>query len=106
MNRQVTLAARPEGFPQESDFALVESEIPTPGSGEVLVRAQWLSLDPYMRGRMSAARSYAKPTEVGEPMTAQVVGEIVESGDSRFGAGDTVSASSVGKSTLSRAAAR
>ncbi|HUQ22217.1 MAG TPA: NADP-dependent oxidoreductase [Gaiellaceae bacterium] len=90
MNRQITLAARPEGFPQASDFALVESEIPTTGPGEVLVHSQWLSLDPYMRGRMSEARSYAKPTQVGEPMTGQVVGEVVESGDPRFGVGDTV----------------
>jgi NADPH-dependent curcumin reductase CurA len=54
------------------------------------VRSQWLSLDPYMRGRMSEARSYAKPTEVGEPMTAQAVGEVVESNDPRFAPGDTV----------------
>jgi NADPH:quinone reductase len=90
VNRQITLAARPEGFPKESDFALVESETPKPGPGEVLVRAQWLSLDPYMRGRMSTARSYAKPTEVGEPMTGQAVGEVIESQDPRFAAGDTV----------------
>jgi NADPH-dependent curcumin reductase CurA len=56
----------------------------------VLVHSQWLSLDPYMRGRMSEARSYAKPTEVGEPMTGQTVGEVVESDDPRFAAGDTV----------------
>ena len=90
MNRQITLAARPVGFPQDSDFALVECEIPEPGPGEVLVRSQWLSLDPYMRGRMSEARSYAKPTEVGEVMTGQVVGEVVESQDRRFAPGDTV----------------
>jgi NADPH:quinone reductase len=90
VNRQVTLAARPEGFPTESDFALVESEVPVPGAGEVLVRSHWLSLDPYMRGRMSTARSYAKPTEVGEPMTGQVVGEVVESQDGRFGPGELV----------------
>ena len=62
MNRQITLAARPEGQPKESDFALVEGEVPAVGSGEVLVRSQWLSLDPYMRGRMSTARSYAAST--------------------------------------------
>jgi NADPH:quinone reductase len=90
VNRQVTLAARPVGFPKQSDFAIVESEIPRPGSGEVLVRSHWLSLDPYMRARMSEARSYAKPTQVGEPMTGQVVGEVVESGDRRFSAGDVV----------------
>ena len=89
-NRQITLAARPVGFPQESDFALVESDIRQPGPGEVLVHAQWLSLDPYMRGRMSEARSYAKPTELGEPMTGQAVGEVVVSNDPRFAAGDTV----------------
>ena len=54
------------------------------------MRSQWLSLDPYMRGRMSEARSYAKPTEVGEPMTGQAVGEVVESNDPRFSPGDTV----------------
>ena len=54
------------------------------------MRSQWLSLDPYMRGRMSEARSYAKPTQVGEPMTGQAVGEVVESSDPRFAAGDTV----------------
>ena len=90
VNRQITLAARPEGFPKDSDFALVESDVPSPGPGEVLVHTQWLSVDPYMRGRMSTARSYAKPTEVGEPMTGQAVGQVVESGDPRFAAGDTV----------------
>jgi len=90
VNRQVTLAARPKGFPQDSDFALVEAEIPRPGPGEVLVRVQWLSVDPYMRGRMSEVRSYAKPTELGEPMTGQAVGEVVESDDPRFAVGDTV----------------
>ena len=90
MNRQITLAARPEGFPKESDFALVESDVPAPGPGEVLVRSQWLSVDPYMRGRMSSTRSYAKPTEVGEPMTGQAVGEVVESQDPRFVPGDLV----------------
>jgi NADPH:quinone reductase len=90
VNRQIRLAARPEGFPKDSDFELVETEIPQPGPGEVLVCSHWLSLDPYMRGRMSTARSYAKPTELGEPMTGQAVGEVVESGDSRFAAGDTV----------------
>jgi NADPH-dependent curcumin reductase CurA len=90
VNRQITLAARPEGEPKESDFALVESEVPQPGVGEVLVRANWLSLDPYMRARMSTARSYARPTELGEPMTGQVVGEVVESQDGRYAPGDLV----------------
>ena len=89
-NRQITLAARPVGFPQESDFALVEAPLPEPGRGEVLVRLQWLSLDPYMRGRMSEARSYAKPTGIGEVMPGQAVGEVVESDDVRYAPGDLV----------------
>ncbi len=90
MNRQVTLAARPRGFPQPGDFALVETPIPEPTAGEVLVRARWLSLDPYMRGRMSETRSYAKPTGIGEVMTGQVVGEVAASEDGRFAPGDEV----------------
>ena len=89
-NRRVTLAARPDGFPQESDFALDEVDVPKPGSGEVLVRVQHASLDPYQRGRMSEARSYAKPLDIGDVITSQSVGEVVESNDSRFAAGDLV----------------
>jgi hypothetical protein len=88
MNRRVTMAARPVGFPQESDFALEESEVPSPGPGEVLVRTGWVSVDPYQRGRMSTARSYAKNLELGDVMTAQAVGEVVESNDSRYEPGD------------------
>ena len=90
MNRQVTLAARPVGFPSESDFAVVETETPTPGPGEVLVRNQYLSVDPYQRGRMNDARSYAKPVQIGEVMTAQTAGDVVESNDPRFAPGDEV----------------
>jgi NADPH-dependent curcumin reductase CurA len=89
-NRQWTLAARPVGEPSESDFALVEGPVREPGDGEVLVRTLWLSLDPYMRGRMSEARSYARPVELGEVMTAQAVGEVVESRSERFAPGDVV----------------
>jgi len=90
MNRQITLAARPVGYPKESDFALVEAPVPEPGPGQVLVRSHWLSLDPYMRGRMSEARSYAKPTQLGEVMTGQAVGEVVQSNDGRFAAGEHI----------------
>src|SRR5215212_5409028 len=89
-NRRVTLAARPEGFPQESDFALDEVDVPGPGSGEVLVRVRYVSVDPYQRGRMSEARSYARPVEIGDVMTSQSVGEVVESNDGRFSPGDVV----------------
>jgi NADPH-dependent curcumin reductase CurA len=90
VNRRWTLAARPVGEPTESDFALVEAPVPEPAEGEVLVRTRWLSLDPYMRGRMSEARSYARPVQLGEVMTGEVVGEVVESHSSRFTPGELV----------------
>jgi NADPH-dependent curcumin reductase CurA len=90
VNRRVTLASRPVGFPQESDFEVVEADVAPPGPGETLVRNLWVSVDPYQRGRMSTARSYAKHLEIGDVMTAQAVGEVVESNDSRYEPGDLV----------------
>jgi NADPH:quinone reductase len=90
VNRRVTLAARPSGFPQESDFALDEAEMPEPVAGEVLIRTLWVSVDPYQRGRMSTTRSYARSLELGDVITAQAVGEVVESRDGRFSEGDLV----------------
>lgn len=89
-NRKIVLASRPEGAPQPSNFRLEQSPAPQPKDGEVLLRTLWLSLDPYMRGRMSAARSYAKPVEVGEPIVGGTVNEIVESRHAQFKAGDIV----------------
>ena len=89
-NRQVTLAARPVGEPDESHFELVETELPVPGEGEALVRTLWLSLDPYQRGRMNEGRSYARPVDLGEVMTAQGVGQVVESRSPRVAPGDVV----------------
>ena len=88
MNRRVTLAARPSGFPEESDFAVEEAEVPEPSPGEVLIRTLWVSVDPYQRGRMSTTRSYARSLELGDVITAQAVGEVVESRDGRFSEGD------------------
>jgi NADPH-dependent curcumin reductase CurA len=90
VNRRVTLKSRPVGLPQESDFAVDDGEVPSPGPGEVLVRSLWVSVDPYQRGRMSTARSYAKGLELGDVITAQAVGEVVESNDSRYEPGDLV----------------
>jgi NADPH-dependent curcumin reductase CurA len=90
MNRRVTLASRPVGFPQESDFTLDEAEVPSPGPGEVLVRTLWVSVDPYQRNRMSTVRSYAKGLELGDVITAQAVGKVVESNDPRYEPGDLV----------------
>jgi NADPH:quinone reductase len=89
-NRRVTLAARPEGFPRDSDFQLEEHEVGEPGPGEVLVRVLWVSVDPYQRGRMSQTRSYAKSLEVGDVITSQSLGEVIESQDGRYSAGDLV----------------
>jgi NADPH-dependent curcumin reductase CurA len=90
VNRRVTLAARPVGAPQESDFALDEAPVPEPRPREVLVHNLYVSVDPYQRGRMSEARSYVKPLEIGDVVTSQAVGEVVESNDPRFSPGDPV----------------
>jgi NADPH-dependent curcumin reductase len=90
INRQILLKSRPEGPPGLENFELVGVPVPEPGEGEVLMRILYLSLDPYMRGRMSAAKSYAKPAAVGEPMVGGTVGEIVKSRDAKFSAGDIV----------------
>jgi NADPH:quinone reductase len=89
-NRRVTLAERPVGFPKESDFRLDEVEVGEPGPGEVLVRVLWVSVDPYQRGRMSQVRSYAKGLELGDVITSQSLGEVVESRDGRYSPGDLV----------------
>ncbi len=89
-NRQITLAARPQGAPKKSDFRLVETAIPVPGDGEVLVRSIYLSLDPYMRGRMNEAKSYAAPVGIDEVMEGGVVGEVIASKNPKFKTGDIV----------------
>ncbi len=89
-NRRIVLAARPVGEPKPSDFRLEEVPIPEPGPGQLLLRTLWLSLDPYMRGRMSDAKSYAKPVEIGEVMTGGTVSEVVRSHDPTFAPGDIV----------------
>ena len=90
MNRQVLLASRPHGEPTEANFSVVDAPMPQANDGEVLVRNTWLSLDPYMRGRMSEAKSYVPPARLGEPMVGQTVGEVLASRDPRFKAGDVV----------------
>jgi NADPH-dependent curcumin reductase CurA len=89
-NKQITLAVRPVGFPKESDFRLVEAPVTTPGPGQFLVQSLYLSVDPYMRGRMNAAKSYAPPVELGGVMVGGVVGQVVESHHPRFAAGEIV----------------
>ncbi len=88
--QRVVLAARPQGAPRESDFRLETGSIPSPGEGEILVRVIWLSLDPYMRGRMDDTKSYAKSVGIGDTMEGGCVGEVVESKHEGFSAGDFV----------------
>jgi NADPH-dependent curcumin reductase CurA len=90
MTREVVLAARPQGAPQESDFAFREVDEREPGEGEVLVRNVFVSVDPYMRSRMSGIRTYVGPYEVGEPIDGGAVGRIVASNDAGFAEGDWV----------------
>ena len=90
INRQVLLARRPQGPVSESDFRIVDAPMPQPADDEVLVRNEWLSLDPYMRGRMSDAKSYVPPAALDAVMVGQTVGEVVTSRDPRFASGDKV----------------
>src|ERR1700731_2801753 len=90
--QQIVLASRPTGAPVAQNFRLESGPIPTPADGEILVRARYLSLDPYMRGRMSAAKSYAKPVEIGAPMEGEAVAEVIESRHREYRPGDLVQA--------------
>lgn len=89
-NRRVVLAERPKGLPNENTLRLEEASIQQAGAGEMLLRTVYLSLDPYMRGRMNDAKSYAEPVQIGEVMTGQVVAEVVSSNLDGFEAGDFV----------------
>ena len=89
-NHQVLLKRRPTGAPTPADFEIAEAPLPEPREGEVLVRGIFLSLDPYMRGRISGQRSYARPVEVGAVMEGRVVGKVAHSRDPNFREGDYV----------------
>jgi NADPH-dependent curcumin reductase len=88
--RQILLASRPRGEPTQENFRLVETDVPDPGPGQMLLRTIYLSLDPYMRGRMNAGPSYAKPVEVGEVMEGRAVCEVVKSNLPQSKQGDIV----------------
>jgi NADPH-dependent curcumin reductase CurA len=90
VNRRIVLAARPEGDPKDSDFRIEEVDIPSPGDSQVLLRNLFLSLDPYMRGRMNAGPSYAAPVELNCVMEGGTVSEVVESKSPLLSAGDIV----------------
>src|ERR1700686_464131 len=88
--RQILLKSRPEGAPSLDNFELTERPTPEPGEGEMLMRILYLSLDPYMRGRMSAAKSYAKPVDIGQVMVGGTVSEVVASKHKDYKPGDIV----------------
>ncbi|UOD50926.1 NADP-dependent oxidoreductase [Orrella daihaiensis] len=90
MNQQIILVERPEGWVTPEHLKLIETPMPIPGDGEILVRNHWLSLDPYMRSRISAAKSYAQGVEPGQLMVGGTVGEVIESHSDRFKPGDMV----------------
>jgi NADPH-dependent curcumin reductase CurA len=89
-SREVRLASRPAGEPQPSNFELAEVEVSDPADGELIVRNTFMSVDPYMRGRMSDAKSYAAPFELDQVMYGGAVGEVVASAAEGFSPGDTV----------------
>jgi len=89
-NKQIVLAARPVGFPKDSDFKLIESPIPNAGDGQILVQSIFVSVDPYMRGRMNDVKSYAPPVAIGGVMGGGAVGKVIQSNNAAFNEGDIV----------------
>ena len=89
-NQRIVLAARPDGVPKPSDFRMESTDLPTPGAGEFLVEVIWMSLDPYMRGRMDDVKSYAQPVPIGGVMEGQGVGRVIASNNPKFAIGDYV----------------
>ncbi|MEU6075183.1 NADP-dependent oxidoreductase [Micromonospora sp. NPDC047074] len=89
-NREIHLASRPTGWPTAENFRLVETEVPTPGPGQIVVRNQYMSVDPYMRGRMNDAKSYVAPFALDAPLDGRAVGEVVAGEAESVRPGDTV----------------
>src|SRR5256885_14255952 len=90
MARAWHLKSRPSGMPSHDNFELKETNLPAVGDGQIRVRNSWLSVDPYMRGRMNDVKSYVPPFQVGEPLEGGAIGEVVESRADGFAAGDLV----------------
>ena len=93
-NTRITLASRPDGMPTDENFRIETVSAPEPADGELLLKTLWLSLDPYMRGRMSDRKSYAEPLQLGDVITGGVVAEVVESRDDAWSVGTLVTAMS------------
>ncbi|WP_433343502.1 NADP-dependent oxidoreductase [Micromonospora sp. CA-111912] len=90
VNREIHLASRPQGWPTAENFRLVETEVPTPGPGQLVVRNQFMSVDPYMRGRMNDVKSYAPPFALDAPLDGGALGEVVAGEADGIAPGDTV----------------
>ncbi|HEY2620486.1 MAG TPA: NADP-dependent oxidoreductase, partial [Acetobacteraceae bacterium] len=86
--RSVVLKRRPDGAPSREDFEIREDVVPQPAAGEVVTRTIWLSIDPYMRGRLREQQTYAQPINPGEVMTGETVGEVIASAHADFVTGD------------------
>ena len=89
-SKEIRLKARPVGMPKDSDFELATAEVPGPKDGEVLVRNIWMSVDPYMRGRMMDRESYVPPFQIGSPLEGGAIGQVVESNSDKLKVGDFV----------------
>ncbi|MGW5558616.1 NADP-dependent oxidoreductase [Micromonospora sp. NPDC003944] len=89
-NREIHLASRPQGWPTDDNFRLVETDVPTPGPGQIVVRNQYMSVDPYMRGRMNDVKSYVAPFALDAPLDGGAIGEVVASEAAEIAVGATV----------------
>ena len=89
-NKEIRLASRPAGVPSLENFQFVDTEVPQPSDGEVLVRLRYISVDPYLRGRMREGKSYVEPFEVGQVIKSAAVGDVIESRSPNFQPGDVV----------------
>jgi len=90
VSKEIRLAARPVGMPKPSDFELAETAVPEPGDGEVVIRNIWMSVDPYMRGRMMDRESYVPPFQIGAPLEGGAIGQVIASNASSVAVGDYV----------------
>src|SRR5678809_1186265 len=90
MNKEIRFASRPTGLPTSGNFEFADTSIPKPADGQVLIKTLYISVDPYLRGRMREGRSYVAPFEVGQVIVSGVVGEVVESRAPEFAQGDIV----------------
>ncbi|MFN5398610.1 MAG: NADP-dependent oxidoreductase, partial [Pseudanabaena sp.] len=90
MSREIQLVSRPNGMPTADDFAIAKTKLEPLQDGQVLVRNLYMSVDPYMRGRMSDRKSYVPPFELGQPLNGGAVGEVIESRTQEFKQGDVV----------------